>query len=225
MTPTPSQEPVASEREQFEAWVYPRSVYRDQEGQYKHDRTEWEWDAWQAALSAPPAQAPHASNPQILKAYKLGFLRAAEWVNRDDLRADLDSDAYAKDRARDLGPMLDAPPTAQAVPVAASEPSEQKHLRLFNLRLSAYGVAMLFRQSEKCRVLSEVLGSMFETALSAQAAPVAAIEPSAVKKAISNAIGFEWLEGELQTVNASDLLRIAAALAAALPVEPKGEVA
>jgi hypothetical protein len=69
-------------------------------------------------MTPTPSQEPAASNPQILKAYKLGFLRAAEWVNRDDLRADLDSGAYAKDRARDLGPML-----LQAAPVAA-EPSD-----------------------------------------------------------------------------------------------------
>jgi hypothetical protein len=125
MTPTPSQ---ASERERFEAaWVkrgllHPsRSSEPGYTDQYESPIAQNGWVMWQAraALSAPPAQAPHASNPQILKAYELGFLRAAEWARRDDLRADLDSGAYAKDRARDLGPMLDAPPTAQAAPVAA----------------------------------------------------------------------------------------------------------
>lgn len=41
-------------------------------------------------------------NSLLESAYQAGFLRAAEWTNRDDLRADLDSPAYAKDRERDL---------------------------------------------------------------------------------------------------------------------------
>lgn len=35
-----------------------------------------------------------------------------------------------------------------------------------------------------------------------------------IKRAISEAIGFEWTDGYLQTVNASDLLRLAAVIAA-----------
>jgi hypothetical protein len=112
-------------------------------------------------MTPTPSQEPVASNPQILKAYKLGFLRAAEWVNRDDLRADLDSGAYAKDRARDLGPML-----LQAAPVAASEPSDA-------LR-------------------------------------------NAIERVIQCAPASGWSDP-----NVIDQLR--AALAAALPVEPKGE--
>jgi hypothetical protein len=125
------------EHEMFEAWalVHLGQGYKldKDEGTYINPVTRWAFRAWQAraALSAPPAQALHASNPQILKAYELGFLRAAEWARRDDLRADLDSGAYAKDRARDLGPML-SPPTAQAAPVAASDWTEPTtYLRRF----------------------------------------------------------------------------------------------
>lgn len=85
-------------------------------------------------LATPPA-APAAteapSDPQLLKAYELGFLRAAEWVNRDDLRADLDSGAYAKDRARDLGPMLATPAPAVG---ASPEPSKGAYVDAFLCR-------------------------------------------------------------------------------------------
>lgn len=78
------------------------------------------WSEGRRARLATPPQAPAATatNPQMLKAYELGFLRAAEWTNRDDLRADLDSGAYAKDRARDLGPMLDSAALAASAPGA-----------------------------------------------------------------------------------------------------------
>lgn len=44
--------------------------------------------------------------------------------------------------------------------------------------------------------------------------PAASKNADDVKAAITNAIGFEWLEGELQTVNAADLLHLAEALQA-----------
>lgn len=35
-------------------------------------------------------------------AYKLGFLRAAEWANRDDLKYDIESPAFLADMEHDL---------------------------------------------------------------------------------------------------------------------------
>jgi hypothetical protein len=164
MTPTPSQEPVASERERFEAaWVkrgllHPsRSSEPGYTDQYESPIAQNGWVMWQAraALSAPPAQALHASNPQILKAYELGFLRAAEWARRDDLRADLDSGAYAKDRARDLGPML-APPTPQAAPVAA-EGDEREQFEACIERLGSVAA-----KEEEVRIASVALAGVVE---------------------------------------------------------------
>ena len=78
-------QPTDEERKRFEAWcAQDRASYMPTDDGVRNRR---DWKVWQAAGS-PPAQTP---NPQLLKAYELRFLRAAEWVSRNDLRADLDS--------------------------------------------------------------------------------------------------------------------------------------
>ena len=39
---------------------------------------------------------------ELQQAYRLGFMRAAQWANRDDLKSDVGSPAYLKDMAEDL---------------------------------------------------------------------------------------------------------------------------
>lgn len=41
-------------------------------------------------------------NKLLMKAHESGFMLGAAWANRDDLKSDIDSTAYAIDRARDL---------------------------------------------------------------------------------------------------------------------------
>lgn len=42
------------------------------------------------------------TTPQLEKAYELGFLEAARWASRDDLRHDITSPAYLTQRDHDL---------------------------------------------------------------------------------------------------------------------------
>jgi hypothetical protein len=52
-----------------------------------------------------PNPGPSEEVPLVLEktaAYRLGFLRAADWARRDDLRADVGSPAYLREMAADL---------------------------------------------------------------------------------------------------------------------------
>lgn len=57
----------------------------------------------------PQLAADKWNSMQLLqKAHELGFLRAAGWVQRDDLFSDVGSPTYRKDRDHDLSTLIGA---------------------------------------------------------------------------------------------------------------------
>lgn len=64
-----------------------------------------------AACTTPPAAIPAAPSEAALReAHRLGFLRAAGWMQRDDLFDDVASPAYRKDRDHDLAALAQPAP-------------------------------------------------------------------------------------------------------------------
>ena len=83
------------------------------------------------------------TTPQLEKAYELGFLEAARWASRDDLRHDITSPAYLTQRDHDLAALAtqaqgqDAAPAEQAQAVELLD--ERGEIRR-DLKGSAYCV-------------------------------------------------------------------------------------
>lgn len=63
---------------------------------------------YQTEHAGQAATGREASPDELQAAFRAGWRTAANWMNRDDLLADIGSPAYLKDMADALAPMLNA---------------------------------------------------------------------------------------------------------------------
>ena len=71
-----------------------------------------------------------SATASLQEAHKLGFMRAAGWAKRDDLRVDVDSPAYLNDQQSDLQALVALHPmnTQQPIPAQAFDAMDAETL-------------------------------------------------------------------------------------------------
>lgn len=94
-----------TEREAFEAWADDQGFLLQRldigDGDDYHDvRTQSVWEAWQAhAARSQQQQRGTPISLRVLRSiFEAGWRTAANWMERDDLIADIGSPAYIHDR-------------------------------------------------------------------------------------------------------------------------------
>jgi hypothetical protein len=203
---------TADEREAFEAWVisYWRGrgfattltdaemVKRDHRGNYESSLYEAAWEGWQARTSLAPVPPQEGEMPELPPSGLSGALKG------------LYTGADLLDYGRQCASLA-----AERVPEPAALPAEvtdEQIIALAEKHFRSYA-------HEAKTVFLEFAEDLLQLATPPAQPSESAPTDEAIEAAITNATGFEWKHGELQPMNAHDLINISTAiLALATPI-------